>query len=117
MFSLSERKEIKICDRHEKQVPLIWTFAFPGCEYWCPYCGFSGGMLGSGIDVANTDELVAEAKRWKRKARNYLHAMAVTCCSETLFEGKWVKPSLLPEKEKQKLENIRKKWKYEGRED
>ena len=40
---------MKICDRHDEyEVPLIWTFAFSGCEYWCPYCGNKGGMMGTG---------------------------------------------------------------------
>jgi len=54
---MSEKKEIRICDRHEKQVPLIWTFAFPGSEYWCPYCGGNFGMLGAGEMVESTMSL------------------------------------------------------------
>ena len=51
-------KFIKICGNHEDYpVPLIWTFAFNGSEYWCPYCGFNGGMFGTGKNVESTKGL------------------------------------------------------------
>ncbi len=65
-------QSIKICERHDKQVPLIWTFRHPYAEYWCPFCGYKEGMFGAGIDVPITDELKAELVIWKTKAEAYL---------------------------------------------
>ncbi len=45
-------KEIMVCERCEN--PLIWTFAFIGCEWYCPSCGNAGGMLGFGKAVKLT---------------------------------------------------------------
>ena len=64
---MKAEKEIKICSNHTEQIPLIWTFAFPGAEYWCPYCGFTGGMFGSGENVPETPALLQKAKEWKKK--------------------------------------------------
>jgi len=60
-------KEIRICREHENEIPLIWTFAFDGAEYWCPYCGQNYGMLGAGIKVEETEELKKAVKYWKKK--------------------------------------------------
>lgn len=65
-------KEIIICDCHEEQVPLIWTFKFIGCEYWCPACGYMKGMFGAGKDVPETPELLQSLAEWKEKAKPYL---------------------------------------------
>ena len=69
--------EIKICGRHEKKVPLIWTFKFPGAEYWCPYCGYTSGMLGAGINVKipGTD-LLQQKQYWEEKSKKYLSGEA-----------------------------------------
>lgn len=65
--------EIKICDNHEKQVPLLWTFKFDGYEYWCPYCGYKCGMLGAGktVKIPGTD-LLEQKKYWEEKSKEYL---------------------------------------------
>jgi len=63
---------IKICDCHEKQVPLIWTFRHDGYEWWCPYCGYKEGMFGAGKDVPLTVELTKQKEIWKKKAFKYL---------------------------------------------
>lgn len=56
-------KIITICKDHQDyQVPLIWTFIFPGHEYWCPYCDHKYGMFGDYINTPETPELI------KRKA-------------------------------------------------
>lgn len=45
-------KELLVCERCEN--PLLWTFAFPGCEWYCPSCGAASGMLGFGKKVKLT---------------------------------------------------------------
>lgn len=76
-----EENKIRICDNHTKRVPLIWTFKFLGAEYWCPYCGFEGGMLGSGRVVNATQRLIDEAIKWKEEAKSFL--------SDDTGEVKW----------------------------
>lgn len=57
---MKEQKTIRVCD--DCGVPLIWTFAFDGCERYCLNCGSMGGMLGTGKDVPATRELVFQKK-------------------------------------------------------
>ena len=107
------KEKIKICDNHSGyEVPLIWTFAFMGCEYWCPYCGFKGGMLGSGHDVEITDKLKIRLEKYKKFSNLYLNAKKNFVCYKTEWMGKYLKPSDLPEKEKNRLRKIIDDWKY-----
>ena len=48
-------KTIKVCPKC--QTPLIWTFCFPYCEYFCLNCGYKHGMLGAGEDIKLTKKL------------------------------------------------------------
>ena len=107
-------KEIKICENHpEFEVPLIWTFAFNGAEYWCPYCGQNSGMLGAGEDIEETPELKERLKIYKKYSKKFLHANAILVCAETKYKGEWIKPKDLPRKEIDRLAKIREDWKYE----
>jgi hypothetical protein len=65
--------EIRICENHKKQVPLLWTFKFNGYEYWCPYCGYKSGMFGAAkiVKIPSTD-LLEQQKYWEEKAKDYL---------------------------------------------
>lgn len=65
--------EIKICNNHEIQVPLLYTFKFDGYEYWCPYCGYKSGMFGAGktVKIPGTD-LLEQKEMWEAKAKSYL---------------------------------------------
>ena len=109
-----EKNGIKICARHQDyRVPLIWTFAFMGAEYWCPYCGFTGGVFGSGIQVNKTPELIKRKESYEESTKEYLHAQGTTYCSETKWNGKFIKPGDLPQEEKEKLKKIRKEYKYD----
>lgn len=67
-----EAEEIKICENHDLEVPLIWTFKFPGAEYWCPACGYTCGMFGAGVNVPVTEELKKSAIEWKENATPFL---------------------------------------------
>jgi hypothetical protein len=111
---MATKKEIKICTRHDKQVPLIWTFAFPGAEYWCPYCGASEGMLGAGENVSVTPELKQAKKDWEKKSKKYLNAKSIFACQSFMYRGNRITPDQLPEKEKQRLKKIINEWNYEG---
>lgn len=105
---------MKICDRHENQVPLLFTMAFPGSEYWCPYCGGNWGMLGAGQNVPVTMQLKREKVKWRFKTREYLSAVGTQNCSSLKFEGKTISPHELPKSEKDRLQNIIDEWEYES---
>lgn len=109
---MDKHPTINICEDHQEYpVPLIYTFAFIGSEYWCPYCGFHGDIF-AGTSIEATVELRQRAIKYREFSRDYLHARGVPHCSSTMFEGKRVKPSELPEREINRLEAIRKAWNY-----
>lgn len=105
--------KIIICRNHpEYQVPLIWTFAFRGAEYWCPYCGSTSGMLGAGDRVDATDELQDRLKAFEKISDEFLHATGVLICSSMEFEGRQITYEELPDNEKDRLKVVRENWKY-----
>lgn len=107
------RKTIRICPRHQHyKVPLIWTFAFPYKEYWCPYCGYTHGMLGAGIEVDWDYRLENKLERYKKFSKAFLHATSLTCCARTRYKREWILPNALPKKSKQYYARVRKNWKY-----
>ena len=67
---------IKVCE-HDKKTPLIWTFKFDGFEYWCPVCGYKGGMFGAGINVPLTELLKKAKEEWEEKAWAYLNEESI----------------------------------------
>lgn len=69
---MKQKETIKICSNHVHRVPLIWTFKFYGCEYWCPYCGYTGGMFGSGKNVPITKALLESYEIYKAAASDFL---------------------------------------------
>lgn len=106
-------KTIKICEYHQDyQVPLIWTFAFRGVEYWCPYCGNKSGMLGAGVSVDMTETLKRRLEEYKEKAEQFLFAQLRTCAIETEHEGAMIRPADLPDSVKEADVKIRTSWKY-----
>lgn len=108
-----EKEEIRICSCHDEQVPLIWTFAFNGSEYWCPACGFNGGMFGSGENVEATKELKKAAKAWQKKADEFLDAKSTLVCYSKMFNGKETLRKDLPTEEIERCKKIVSEWKYE----
>ena len=75
---MSEDKTIKVCSNHSDYVvPLIWTFAFPRKEYWCPYCGYTSGMFGAGENVASSQELEERLKHYTEKTREFRSAASM----------------------------------------
>lgn len=107
--------EILICPaNHEEQIPLIWTFAFNGAEYWCPYCGQSFGMF-YGKYVVTNPELEEKKKKYTEQSKEFLDAQSTFVCQSLEFEGKQISPHDLPEAEKVRLRKIINDWKYEYR--
>ncbi len=104
---------IKICACHDEEVPLLWTFAFPGAEYWCPACGYTNGMFGAGQEVEVTMPLKRLKVQWKKRSEEFLDAMSTFSCSELEWEGKRTKPSELPQEEKDRCKKVIDNWKYE----
>ena len=107
---------MRVCEAHqdEKIVPLISTMAFNGAEYWCPYCGYTGGFLGAGERVEETPELAETLKEYKEKSREFLKAKSAQVCISLLWEGERISPDDLPESEKEKNRKVIKNWFYEG---
>lgn len=100
---------IKICSNHEEyQVPLLWTFAFRGAEFWCPFCGRSEGMLGAGEDVEETEDLIKRREIYKTRTAVYLDAIGTEICASLMYEGERISPEELPQEEKDRLSIIRK---------
>lgn len=107
-------EEIRICESHQQyQVPLISTFSFPGAEFWCPYCGYTGGMFGAGRRVPITDELQDKLLKYRKHSEDYLHAIGIRVCVGTTWKGKIIHPNELPPEEKERLNEIIKNWQYE----
>ena len=113
-MTASQSTEIKVCRDHQEQevTPLIWTFAFRGAEYWCPFCGDSSGMMGAGENVESTPELVERLAEYKKRSRQYLRGNSLLVCSETKYRGKWMKFSEMPAKAQAFWRNKAKQWEY-----
>ena len=80
--------KITICTNHpEYKVPMIWTYAFPGAEWWCPYCGDTQGMFG-GKSVEATKELKDDKKAWEKVSKPYLNAVSTFACESLIWRKK-----------------------------
>lgn len=109
-YMKTEKKAIiKVCINHEYKVPLIWTFAFIGAEYWCPYCGFTGGMFGVGKDLAVTETLIGRLTIYQKASKDFLRAIGSQHASSIKIENKYYKPEDLPQEEKDQIAEILKK--------
>lgn len=98
---------ITVCCSHPEYItPLIFTFAFNGSEYWCPYCGIKEGMLGAGKRIAATPELEKRHELFVLASKEYLNAKSITVCCSTMWEGKEVSPRDLPEHERHRIQSI-----------
>lgn len=112
MFFKNE-DEVTICSSHpEYPTQLIWTFAFPYAEWWCPACGKHEGMLGAGKDVKWTWAIHHRYLKHKKASRKYLRANGVLNCSRFKYRGKWIEPVNMPDKAKIYYRKQSKSWKY-----
>ncbi len=107
-----EQNMFMTCPSHPGYVvPMIYTFAFLGAEYWCPHCGYKCGMFGSMSRAPVTKELQARHDAFKEKYRSYLRAMSVLCCISLDHKGVTMSPEDLPEETKQQHARDRETWK------
>lgn len=90
-----------ICDKHQgRMTPMLFTFAFPGAEYWCPYCGRTSGIIGAGETVEESKLLITIKLADAKRALPYLRAVGRKVAVQTKYRGKWIKPDELPAAEK-----------------
>jgi len=114
------KEKILICSHHpEYKVPLLWTFAFAGSEYWCPYCGTSGGMFGTGTEVNFTEALYGRQRIYEEYSDIYLQAYGYLGCSRFLVgkdeDGcdRYLTPKEMPGQMIQELTDITENgWQY-----
>jgi len=67
-------------------------------------------MMGGGDAIDVTDELQTRHDAYETAAGEYLHACGVAVCSETKWEGEYIKPHELPDEEKDRLAKLRETW-------
>ena len=108
---------MKICSNHsEYQVPLIWTFAFNGAEYWCPYCGCNEGMLGAGENVDDTEKLWGRHAIYKKYSEFYLEARSkLVCVKFKINDGMMDRKDMPADMERELKEIANNGWKYKVR--
>lgn len=105
---MSERR-VTTCPRCGPTVPMVWTFAFMGCEWWCPCCGYGCGC-GSGDRQDATPALTATLKDFEKKSADYLNATGSRIATKTLFAGEWLHWSEFPAAERARREAVIKGW-------
>ena len=109
----TEKETIAICPYHQqKQTPLIWTYAFPGAEWWCPACGANFGMFGEKQEEA-TPELLKLKEELKEKTQEFLSARGTFSCSSLKWKGERITPDKLPAEEIERRKKIITEYKYE----
>lgn len=111
---MKETEIIRICKDHQEefQAPLIWTFAFIGAEYWCPYCGRKEGMLGAGEKVKSTSVLRNRLRKFRELSEDFLDANCAQVCISMEWKGKTITYDQLPQEEKDKKQKAINDWKY-----
>lgn len=90
--------QIRICDSsHNYEIPLIFTMAFPGVEFWCPVCDCAWGMLGAGERVPATPALIERQERLVEITGPYLRARGTFTCAAMKIDGKHVNREDFPQ--------------------
>ena len=110
MSFFNDEDEITVCDCHKKDVQLIWTFAFPYKEFWCPYCGATYGMMGAGRNAKWNWKIHNEYVNNLKRSRKFLRANGALCCSKFKYRGEWIEPSDMPEKLRKYYERQKENW-------
>lgn len=101
---------IRVCEAclflgAKREIPLIFTFAFNGFEYWCPYCGNKSDMFG-GEEVPWSEKLYNRRHRYKENFKPYLMANSSLNCSQLMWDGEWIAPNALPVPELDRLRDL-----------
>lgn len=113
MSCFNSDDEVTICPYHrERTTQLIWTFAFPYKEFWCPACGAKWGMMGAGDNAKWTPTIHDRYVKDKERSNRFLNAVSTLNCAYFKYKGKDIKPSEMPDKLRKYYKNIISKWKY-----
>lgn len=107
-------KKISVCPNHQdtRLTPLLYTFVFPGAEYWCSWCGYKCGMF-SNTTVPVTDDLELIAETDRESAQEYLRSRGVLTASKIrLDDDTWVKPANAPPEFLERMKKVRESWVY-----
>lgn len=95
-----KKPQFVICSYHKDYpTPLVFTFAFPFNEYWCPYCDAKYGFLEPDDVAESTPELENRALKYAVIYKDYLRALGSLECALLEYpEGSknYIKPSELP---------------------
>ena len=92
----------------------MFTLAFHGSEYWCPYCGANYGFFGSGVEVESTPEIKKEHQDWSNKSIDYLRALSRKVAISFMYKVNRISYKNYPPAEKEKDNQLINNWKYEG---
>lgn len=105
---------INVCPNHQRKevVPLIWTFAFNGYEFWCPACGALFDMFGCGSERKYNFRLKRCLEKYKKLSGKFLRAKSLLACSYTIYKGKQLTFEELPQRVKTYWINRSKEYKY-----
>jgi hypothetical protein len=112
MSYFHDENEITVCGCHDTDVQLIWTFAFPYHEFWCPACGAHYGMVGAGRNAKWNWRIHNQYVKDLEQSRRFLTANGILCCAMFKYKGTYIKPLEMPEKLRKYYERESKKWKY-----
>ena len=101
------------CPNHWRYtVPLIWTFAFPKREYWCPFCGWGSGMYADYAEENKTDTLDRRLAAFEKFSKEYLSAQALTLGAGVKRDDKVMRLAELPQSEQDQIAETIKAWRY-----
>lgn len=113
MSFFNNKDEVTICSYH-KELPtqLIWTFAFPYKEFWCPSCGATWGMMGAGDNTKWTWAIHDRYIEDRKRSKAFLGAKGAFSCSQLKYKGEWIKPKDMPESLRKRYKKIIDSWEY-----
>lgn len=104
---MTQEKFIRVCTEHKKHVPLIFTMAFPGANYWCPGCGATMRVPDKDAKVELTAALEKLRDKNLEETKEYLAAASVINTDKrVLFGGRRINKEDLPQEEKDRLQKI-----------
>lgn len=84
---MNDRKVVVICPEGHRTTPLIWTFAFRGTEWWCPFCGYRTGAFGRTREMTWAPELQALLDAYRERAVPFLDYQASLGGATTVDES------------------------------
>jgi len=107
----------QVCGRYHDEQPsrLIFTFAFPKAELWCPKCGNTYGLFDA--DKVFEHEAPPLDPELEKSAARYLFAVACRNAAgvqgKVRLGGKWVYAARLSPAIKRENSEILKGWVYQ----